>query len=60
MTKKKIDDLVDFIDSFMASGGSHVNVVSDPDLNETIVDISKDNECCNGPCKLPTLDMEDK
>ena len=55
---KQIDDLVSMLDSFMESGGGHMNIDADT-LQETTVTTTQCNECSTGKfataCAVPTL-----
>jgi len=55
---KKVDELVDMLDSFMNNGGGHMNVaVNDINSDTTTVQTMNSNECAgqNMACKVPTL-----
>ena len=62
--QEKIDELVSMLDTFVANGGGHMNVLaSENNENEELlqediyVETYQSNDCCKGnmACAVPTL-----
>lgn len=57
--EKIIDDIVSMIDQFMASGGGHMNVDVNSDINDITIKQMRQSNCtdCNSKnmaCQIPT------
>lgn len=54
-------ELADLIDSLMASGSGHVNIISDKDSSEIKVNVINSTDFCgnNGACCQPTENAVD-
>ncbi len=54
MKNNEIDDLVALIDKMVADGTGHINIKTNDQSDEIIVDTCNSTDCSDGACKQPT------